>query len=890
MAKSKKAKVTRSPRKKAKRVPKKKTKQAKKKKSTAKTRGSEREEVGTESIPSQRSNKDIPVTILGDLQIDNVLLVKAVENRSSSENSSPDTSELNWERQKRKHIVSVRRPGGIWLLEKIFQKGMGLKNVKAFPECIVAGPIETGGEGRNQENPNTESDAQDEQNHNRFDSRYCPESVAKLSAYLKSSDDNFENVYRLDDPTQWVYRKEPYKKDTCAPNSEEPIKNACEWTERICGDFNSNSYRFSGITLLWDRGNGFRNLWESSAKNGEKARKIFSTYLKNTISHKGHIVWQRSGPLDQESDILWNVMFKDEELKAEKVLEHTTMIVRSECLQRAGVNISVDSSLEHAVESVVESLDIQPLASLRKCRHLVIWLQHAAIILCKDDPENVQFVFCPNAVDEINSMTQGFMSGYTLVFTAALVKGLLSNCAFDDRESEEDRINLENKVKNAGLHRGIRLGTVLSAAHRRRGYATKREVDRIASEEISEKKTSVESANYPEPYVGLFKRGLCDEVSEQYEGSEGDQKWRRVKEFYLLSEVSFPISHARKNRLSRLDFFIQKKKLVTNSKLLSRFVDIAREGFNKHCRLLPSPIKHDDVDWFPEIEIICPFARFGDILTADRVEIEQYMSVYTLIQSYFLNRESKKPFSIATFGPPGSGKSFAIKAIVESIDPESVRTPLEFNVAQFNKIDDLASAFHHIHDRVMSGITPLVIFDEFDSTFGEQKLGWLKYLLAPMQDGLFKDGQTMYQVGRAVFLFAGGTSSTFEEFRDQMGNEAFIASKGPDFVSRLRGYFNVQSINSEKTEVDEYLMFRRALLLRSIMLKKLKKLVDGEAIAVDEDIVKALLKIPQFHHGIRSMEAIFEMSKNPKQKMEKSDLPGIGQLQMHVDGETFWQH
>lgn len=87
-------------------------------------------------------------------------------------------------------------------------------------------------------------------------------------------------------------------------------------------------------------------------------------------------------------------------------------------------------------------------------------------------------------------------------------------------------------------------------------------------------------------------------------------------------------------------------------------------------------------------------------------------------------------------------------------------------------------------------IHSLVELDRFPSFEG--KIGWLKYFLAPMQDGAFKDGETMHPLGRAIFVFAGGTSSTFAEFAggnpdDHTPSHDFKDAKGPDFVSRLRG-------------------------------------------------------------------------------------------------------
>ena len=44
------------------------------------------------------------------------------------------------------------------------------------------------------------------------------------------------------------------------------------------------------------------------------------------------------------------------------------------------------------------------------------------------------------------------------------------------------------------------------------------------------------------------------------------------------------------------------------------------------------------------------------------------------------------------------------------------------------------------------------------------KLGWLKYFLAPMQDGVFRVGDSIHPIGKAIFVFAGGTSSTYNQF------------------------------------------------------------------------------------------------------------------------------
>ena len=46
--------------------------------------------------------------------------------------------------------------------------------------------------------------------------------------------------------------------------------------------------------------------------------------------------------------------------------------------------------------------------------------------------------------------------------------------------------------------------------------------------------------------------------------------------------------------------------------------------------------------------------------------------------------------------------------------------------------------------------------------------GWLRYFLAPMQDGKFLQGEMAHPIGKAIFVFAGGTSWTLDNFGKQV--------------------------------------------------------------------------------------------------------------------------
>lgn len=294
-----------------------------------------------------------------------------------------------------------------------------------------------------------------------------------------------------------------------------------------------------------------------------------------------------------------------------------------------------------------------------------------------------------------------------------------------------------------------------------------------------------------------------------------------------------------------------------------------------------------------------PVGQFGKLKTVDRMEIESYRSIRNLIMEYIDTPVAKRPLSIAVFGQPGSGKSFGVTEVATSLDPDKVtKKGLEFNISQFKDERDLIRAFHRVRDVVLSGKTPLVFFDEFDSASAEGPLGWLKYFLMPMQDGEFRDGESLHPIGKCIFVFAGGTSATFEGFSrsDDPKEDAAVtlkrlkAAKVPDFVSRLRGYVDVAGPNPNSLE-DGLFRIRRALLFRSLMQQKAPHLFDRQKrLQIDPQLVDALIGVPAYEHGARSMEAIIDMSLIAgKSFYDQGSLPPAGQLRLHLDADTLFE-
>jgi RyR domain/ATPase family associated with various cellular activities (AAA) len=320
-----------------------------------------------------------------------------------------------------------------------------------------------------------------------------------------------------------------------------------------------------------------------------------------------------------------------------------------------------------------------------------------------------------------------------------------------------------------------------------------------------------------------------------------------------------------------------------------------------------------------------PVARFGDLLTVDRQEIENLRILQGVIRDYERSAgRDARPLNLGVFGPPGAGKSFGVKEIAKAVLGEKVPF-LTFNLSQFSNPDHLNGALHQVRDKVLAGTTPVVFWDEFDS----ESYRWLQYLLAPMNDGVFLEGQITHPVGKCIFIFAGATSYSFETFGPINPDEQhqpeegsygelaklptdvqrrvneqwadFVRKKGPDFKSRLVSYLNVLGPNrrlysthlgpdgqrhAEEDPEDLCWPIRRAFFIRQRF-----KLKDGQRLEIDSGVLHALLEISVFKSGSRSLEFLCNHIRDRAAEAipRRSHLPGQHLLDMHVDATEFWR-
>jgi hypothetical protein len=267
-----------------------------------------------------------------------------------------------------------------------------------------------------------------------------------------------------------------------------------------------------------------------------------------------------------------------------------------------------------------------------------------------------------------------------------------------------------------------------------------------------------------------------------------------------------------------------------------------------------------------------PIERMGLWSSMDRTEIESMRSVRAIVREYVGNHGHTRPLNLAVFGPPGSGKSFAVKQMAR--EWSTAATPidvLEFNLSQFSHLDELPQAFQRVRDCAVAGRLPLVLWDEFDTALGGTEMAWLASFLAPMQDGTFNDGGSVRPIGAAIFVFAGGTHATMSSFKARAHELA--GAKATDFLSRLRGYVDIVGPNPTG-EHDRAFVLRRASMLRAFLRMRAPQIFRGTTPSIDPGILNAFLHIDAYVHGSRSMETLLDMSTlTGRLRYERSALP-----------------
>jgi hypothetical protein len=608
------------------------------------------------------------------------------------------------------------------------------------------------------------------------------------------------------------------------------------------------------IVVIDDAGLGFCKEENHKATLSAFCRRLDGDGKASEDSRPDWVVVKLTGPVS-DNPLLQQVI--------SRYADRLVVIVPAEDLRRQSFRLSKGLSWEATAEDLTAELNNNPrLAPLLNARHLIVPFQSDAAYWRDQSEKDARAMLVFDAKraegEWAESQGKGSAYGYLSCFTAAIVKAL----SFPVMPGSQP--DLETAI-GAGLSAGRTLRHIGHGA-----LPDKADDDPTPGfpfEQIAAEINGKPDAKYVSAVVPLAAgTGKAD-------GKSGRGDWMMLDEWQV---------QARSQAEPRPHYDVALAVAVLGPEALERF----------------------------------PVAQFGSYLTVDRKEIESLRTIRQLVMNYVNGGRQTKPLSLGVFGPPGSGKSYIVLDIAKAVGIQRKDVKV-FNLSQFKDPADLFGAFHQVRDMVLKGTTPLIFWDEFDA----QGYRWLQYLLAPMEDGEFQDGQVTHPIGKCIFVFAGATSATFDKFGpvnpDQLTHEDlealgrepirlqevekawrdFVLAKGPDFKSRLMGYLNILGVNKKvvceekagrrvwrEDEGDLYFPIRRALFMRSLF-----KVRDKERLELDEQIIKALLEMPRFKGGGRSLDFLCKHIRGGSGKPGRSSLPGSELLDMHVDAELFWE-
>ena len=613
------------------------------------------------------------------------------------------------------------------------------------------------------------------------------------------------------------------------------------------------------ICVIDDTGNRFRcapELWPSLLTEDRSTRDVLAVYKL----HRPFPVPSRCEPSQPDGSrdaALWS--------RVEECFGPLRIVVISvDDLREMDVPISRGLSWERtALDLVWQLLNVPALAELRGCPHLIVRFGLDGALYWRTEEggsaHRAWLIYDPSGIEGTGvSRYAGTMVGYGSAFIAAFVGHLAKTC---DVESATAVELLQFAAEGERLPAWIEEAVIAALRASRRllamGYGPAHAAPRYPGAELFNDDSRAE---------GEF---ACERVPIIPEANVPDRGYWRL-----------------------LDSIFHGKR-----ELLHMAVELTASGAQPNTDRQREAMR---------LVNRVPLGVFAKVLrTYDRLEIENYRALYQLMQDYVSQLTPPRPLSVAVFGPPGAGKSFGVKAVAKALEELGGPRPIEtrtFNLSQYQAPEQLADVFHLVRDLALRGRIPLVFFDEFDTTLAGDPLGWLRYFLAPMQDGEFLDNGTPHPIGQAIFVFAGGTCSTYAEFAkpyldpvEKKDADAFKLAKGPDFLSRLRGTLDVPGLDLD-VPFDAYgpveafpceaaILLRRAGILSHLLGQKAPRLRDSAgALHISPYVSRALLHLPEFQHGNRSFEAILDMSRlSTAERLNPSLLPSASHVALHAN-------
>jgi hypothetical protein len=306
---------------------------------------------------------------------------------------------------------------------------------------------------------------------------------------------------------------------------------------------------------------------------------------------------------------------------------------------------------------------------------------------------------------------------------------------------------------------------------------------------------------------------------------------------------------------------------------------------------------------------------FASYVTRNEGFLAHVLDVREQIETYIKKETAKRPLNILLAAPPGSGKSFLIKQVINSIVEKNKSLQVSFEetyIASLENTDELFKIFQRVQSLNLEGKIPVVFFDEIDAKIPNISHIYAKFL-APMWDGNFYLGKEKFFLGKCIFFFAGSGLSLEAESKDALSRLAkkkkpvsyddyfqlwkekfddrhsmpeFMQHKLPDFLDRIDSILRIPPISEEllgdKTE-NEYEDLACMLIRKHFPAVTL---IEKEALNTIRQALKS-------ESSTRPAEKIvFNSTSRTEEEIELFDiscLPRRHQKPIPIEKELWWE-
>lgn len=283
----------------------------------------------------------------------------------------------------------------------------------------------------------------------------------------------------------------------------------------------------------------------------------------------------------------------------------------------------------------------------------------------------------------------------------------------------------------------------------------------------------------------------------------------------------------------------------------------------------------------------CSVRKFGELRSVDRIEQESLGSIVDTMHER-LESNNSAPTCIGVLGPVGSGKKFVAQGLSDDVTATWPIRTMGFN-AKVMRTEDLTNICSTVRDNAAQNFLTVVTFENFDALF-KQSNTLLDEFTSVMRYGTFKDGEHQRSLGRCLLLFLVNQEAPRLESTPTPTKTNFNLDRVIDdsaLLDNVHGVVTLLGPNNSGPQ-DKLFSVRRALMLRQLLKDRHPHLEVNGKMKIDDAVLRALLFVPQYKHGLRSLEKIISTSRlTGRAKFDVSALPPEEQIQLHVDGQQF---